>query len=210
MRGTDGGRPPGADLTEPAPLAPDRTIDLGGGLRGELDRGLTQIERVSLPVYRTPPDKLAIMQLYHELRGDVGFCINGRQFLGNTPTVVAGPATMMRFGVVAMGSLFHTFHLHGHRWILPGPHGTTPDVEQFSPMDTPVSQFEDTRTIGPANSLVFTIDGTSGSFMRAGGPAPLDSHGEWHMHCHVLEHMMNGMMEVKGRSANLGWFSYTP
>ena len=39
-------------------------------------------------------------------------------------------------------------------------------------MDTPVSQFEDTRTFGPANSFVFTIDGQSGSFMRAGGPGP--------------------------------------
>jgi plastocyanin len=93
-----------------------------------------------------------------------------------------------------MGSMFHTFHLHGHRWILPGPHGNTPSTQQFSPMDTPVSQFEDTRTFGPANSFVFTIDGQSGSFMRAGGPAPDSALGEWHMHCHVLDHMMSGMM----------------
>ena len=134
------------------------------------------------------------MQLYHDLFGVRGFCINGRQFLGNTPTVVAGPNSLMRFGVVSMGSDFHTFHLHGHRWILPGPHGTTPTAQQFSPMDTPVSQFEDTRGIGPANSLVFTIDGRSGSFMRAGGAAPNAPIGEWHMHCHVLNHMMQGMM----------------
>jgi len=42
-------------------------------------------------------------------------CMNGRQFLGNTPTVVGGPDTVMRFGVVGMGSESHTFHLHGHR-----------------------------------------------------------------------------------------------
>jgi hypothetical protein len=30
--------------------------------------------------------------------------------------------------------------------------------------------------------------------MRAGGPNPSDAKGEWHMHCHVLDHMMNGMM----------------
>jgi plastocyanin len=30
--------------------------------------------------------------------------------------------------------------------------------------------------------------------MRAGGPAPDAALGEWHMHCHVLNHMMTGMM----------------
>jgi plastocyanin len=57
-----------------------------------------------------------------------------------------------------------------------------------------VSQFEDTRVFGPANSFVFTIDEQSGSFMRGGGPSPDQALGEWHMHCHVLDHMMMGMM----------------
>ena len=100
----------------------------------------------------------------------------------------------MRFGVVGMGSEFHTFHIHGHRWILPGASGTTPNTIQNSPQNHPVSQFEDTRTFGAANSFVFTIEGAAGSFMRAGGPSPQLSKGEWHMHCHVLQHMMMGMM----------------
>lgn len=42
--------------------------------------------------------------------------INGRKFIGNAPTLVAGPSTKMRFGVVGMNDMmFHTFHLHGHR-----------------------------------------------------------------------------------------------
>ena len=57
-----------------------------------------------------------------------------------------------------------------------------------------MSQFEDTRTFGPANSFVFTIDEPSGSFMRAAVPGPDQALGEWHMHCHVLDHMMSGMM----------------
>jgi len=88
----------------------------------------------------------------------------------------------------------HTFHLHGHRWILPGPDGNDPIAIQGSPQNHPVSQFEDVRMFGPANSFVFTINGQSGSFMRAGGRAPDASLGEWHMHCHVLNHMMTGMM----------------
>ena len=100
----------------------------------------------------------------------------------------------MRFGVVGMGSMFHTFHLHGHRWIIPGPDGNTPAAIQSSVQNKAVSQFEDTRLFGPANSLVFTIQGQSGSFMRAGGPGSDESLGEWHMHCHVLNHMDTGMM----------------
>ena len=94
---------------------------------------------------------------------------------------------------------FHTFHLHGHRWTLNGPDGTVPAGNiQGSPQIRPVSQFEDTRTFGPANSFQFTIHQGS-SFMGAPPesapgstrPGPL---GEWHMHCHVLNHMMGGMM----------------
>src|SRR6476661_9443531 len=112
-----------------------------------------------------------------------------RKYLGNTPTLVAGANTRMRFGLVAMGNAdgFHTFHLHGHRWIIPGPDGTGPDAIQGSAQIRPVSQFEDTRTFGPANSFAFTIE--PNSFMRSEPPL-----GEWHMHCHVLTHMMDGMM----------------
>ena len=44
--------------------------------------------------------------------------------------------------------------------------------------------------------------------MRAGGPSPLQSKGEWHLHCHVLQHMMDGMMgslliKEENDSANL-------
>jgi plastocyanin len=120
--------------------------------------------------------------------------INGRVYLGNTPTIVAGFDTRMRFGVVGMGSDVHTFHIHGHRWVIPGPQGTTPTAIQGSAQVQAVSQFEDTRIFGAANSFAFTIDGKSGSFMRAGGPGQQDSVGEWHMHCHMLSHMMTGMM----------------
>jgi hypothetical protein len=88
--------------------------------------------------------------------------INGRTFMGNTPTMVGGRDTRMRFGVVGMGSDVHTFHIHGHRWIIPGPQGNTPVAIQGSPQVQAVSQFEDTRIFGAANSFAFTIDGKSG------------------------------------------------
>jgi plastocyanin/FtsP/CotA-like multicopper oxidase with cupredoxin domain len=171
-----------------------------GNLLLELDEKLARFVRFCFFTYRTPPTKGLYLQLFHTLTGapqttmGASMLINGRTFLGNTPTIVTGTSTRMRFGVVGMGSDTHTFHIHGHRWIIPGPHGNTPGTIQGSVMDTPVSQFEDTRIFGPANSFVFTIPGQSGSFMRAGGPGATEAVGEWHMHCHVLQHMMTGMM----------------
>jgi Multicopper oxidase len=151
-----------------------------------------------------PPARAQYLLLFHTLldpqRGALT-CINGRRFLGNTPTLIAGASTKMRFGVAGMGDArdgFHTFHLHGHRWVIPGPDGNkdagggnTPGANsiQNSAMIKAVSQFEDTKVFGPANSFVFTIREDAASFMRA-KPAL----GEWHMHCHVLDHMTQGMM----------------
>ncbi len=187
--------PPKAELRVGAPILA-RAIRRGD-LLVELDESLLRVARLCISRYRTPPGKAVYLQLFHSL-GDAGTCINGRKYLGNTPTVVAGPNTDMRFGVVGMGSEFHTFHIHGHRWIIPGPHGNNPGAIQGSIQDTPVSQFEDTRTFGPANSFVFPIQEGTG-FMRADPfthtpPLPASPVGEWHMHCHVLMHMGTGMM----------------
>ncbi len=198
----------GAELARPgepgigAPILA-RTIKQGNLLL-ELDEKLLSVIRLCFRFYVKPASKALYLQLYHTL-GAAGVSINGRKYLGNTPTLIARPrqgaepGTKMRFGVVGMGSLFHTFHLHGHRWILPGPTGTTLASIQTSVQHSPVSQFEDTRAFGPANSFVFTIDEDSGlpSFFRSEpstAPSPEPAIGEWHMHCHLLDHMMEGMM----------------
>ena len=176
----------------------DRLVQ-DGELLLEVDKNLQFFRRLCWHFYSAPPTQALYLQLYHEL-GNGGMHINGRKYLGNTPTLIAGRRTKMRFGVVGMGNMFHTFHLHGHRWVLPGPDGNKhvgggdtgePDTIQNSALVKAVSQFEDTKIFGPANSFVFTIHEDAGekSFMRA-EPAL----GEWHMHCHVLNHMETGMM----------------
>lgn len=190
-----------------------------GDLILELDPELRFIERFSLPFYRPPPRNALYLQLYHEMPG-VDVLINGRKFLGNAPTLVGGPNTKMRFGLIGMNNMvFHTFHLHGHRWVIPGPRGdhpgggNGPNAIQNSPLVQAVSQFEDTKSFGPANSFSFTIN--EGTFM--GGPIGL-ALGEWHMHCHVLMHMMSdlsgGMMGslliVQGGELALGLPSGEP
>jgi FtsP/CotA-like multicopper oxidase with cupredoxin domain len=61
--------------------------------------------------------------------------IDGRAFVGNTPIFRSKVGQTVQWDVMAMGSDFHTFHVHGHRWIAPGgvPH--------------------DTQTVGPAESF---------------------------------------------------------
>lgn len=190
-----------------------------GGLSLELDKDLGHIIRFCLPFYRPPPENALYLQLYHELPG-VGMLINGRKFLGNAPTLLGGPSTRMRFGLLGMNmAMFHTFHLHGHRWVIPGPAGDNPgggngpNAIQNSALVHAGSQFEDTRIFGPANTFTFTIK--EGTFMGAPIGAAL---GEWHMHCHVLMHMMSdlggGMMGsllvVQGGELALGLPSGEP
>jgi FtsP/CotA-like multicopper oxidase with cupredoxin domain len=61
--------------------------------------------------------------------------INGRAFIGNTPIFRAKVGQLVQWDVMGMGSDFHTFHVHGHRWIAPGGVPT------------------DTKTLGPAESF---------------------------------------------------------
>ena len=136
--------------------------------------------------YVPPPTRALYLQLYHELEGG-GMAINGRKYLGNTPTVIGGPETLMRFGLAAMNNeTFHTFHLHGHRW----PRQSLRTLAEGDSSSGTGRGFEDTRIFGPAESFQFSVQqgGQTGASPDGRGK------GEWHMHCHVLKHMMNGMM----------------
>jgi manganese oxidase len=60
--------------------------------------------------------------------------IDGRAFVGNTPIFRAKVGDLVQWDVMAMGSDFHTFHVHGHRWSIDG-------------------MSRDTQTVGPAESF---------------------------------------------------------
>jgi FtsP/CotA-like multicopper oxidase with cupredoxin domain len=76
--------------------------------------------------------------------------------------------------VIAHGELFHTFHLHGHRW-------ADTRTGYLSGLDdaTPVI---DNKTVGPADSFGFQVVAGEGV-----GP------GAWMYHCHVQSHSDSGM-----------------
>ncbi len=65
------------------------------------------------------------------------FAINGRTFVGNTPTIVADYGTRVRWYVfnLDLSMVWHNFHLHGQRW-------------RWG------NEWVDTRSLGPAESFV--------------------------------------------------------
>lgn len=64
-------------------------------------------------------------------------CINGRTFVGNTPTIVVESGKRIRWYVfnLDLGMMWHNLHLHGQRWKSGG-------------------KMVDTRSLGPAESFV--------------------------------------------------------
>jgi FtsP/CotA-like multicopper oxidase with cupredoxin domain len=92
----------------------------------------------------------------------------------DTPVFEAAEGQRVEFVVIAHGDLFHTFHLHGHRWV---------DNRTGIPVgpDDP-AQLIDNRTIGPADSFGFQVIAGEGV-----GP------GAWMYHCHVQGHSDAGM-----------------
>ena len=85
--------------------------------------------------------------------------------LWTNPTLVAELGEIDRFHVIGLGTAFHTFHMHAHRWL---DDGTTNVI--------------DTQTIGPLTKHVFTVKAGEGV-----------GEGDWMYHCHVFAHMQAGM-----------------
>lgn len=100
----------------------------------------------------------------------------------NTPVFRADQGQRVEFVVIGHGELFHTFHLHAHRWI-DNRTGYSSDLA-----DT--DQLIDNRDLGPADSFGFQV--IAGEHV---GP------GAWMYHCHVQGHSdagMSGIFMVRG------------
>ena len=91
-----------------------------------------------------------------------------------TPMPKVNLGERVEFVVIGHGELFHTFHLHGHRWAdNRGGFLTGPDDS---------SRIIDIKTVGPAESFGFQV--IAGEHV---GP------GAWMYHCHVQSHSDLGM-----------------
>jgi manganese oxidase len=83
--------------------------------------------------HERPPDRE--FEVVFSPFGQDFMAIDRRAFVGNTPVFHATVGQAVQWDVMAMGSDFHTFHVHDHRWVDPG--------------NVP----RDTRTVGPAESF---------------------------------------------------------
>jgi FtsP/CotA-like multicopper oxidase with cupredoxin domain len=115
--------------------SPSMTLSIEGGLYGALSI-LGRDEQA--------PDREFVVYLSSHL----GFMtIDGRAFVGNTPVFHAKVGDVVQWDVLAIGDDFHTFHVHGHRWLT---------------ADGP----RDTQVIGPAESYkIRWREDTSGTWL---------------------------------------------
>jgi FtsP/CotA-like multicopper oxidase with cupredoxin domain len=116
------------------------------------------------------------------------FCLNGRSFVGNTPTILAEAGQKIRWYVfnLDLGMMWHNFHTHGQRWHFAG-------------------EAYDGRSLGPAES--FVVETTAppvlllpADIAKAQDPEHRPKHakkyhvrGDFLVHCHVEMHMMAGL-----------------
>ncbi len=94
-----------------------------------------------------------------------------------TPTFKADAGERVEFVVIGHGNLFHTFHLHGHRWV-DNRTGFSSDISTEEPLI-------DNKDLGPADSFGFQV--IAGEHV---GP------GAWMYHCHVQGHSDAGMSGI--------------
>ena len=137
--------------------SPSMTTSIVGGLYGALS--------ILGPKEKAPDKEFVVYFESTKINTASGtqavWTINGRAFIGNTPTFHAKVGDVVQWDVLALGDDFHAFHVHSHRWIT---------------ADGP----RDVQTVGPAESFRF----------RWTENQP----GTWLYHCHVENHMMNGMI----------------
>jgi manganese oxidase len=103
-----------------------------------------------------------------------GITINKKK-APRTPVIEANQGERVEVVVIGEGELFHTFHLHGHRWA---------DNRTGVP-SSGAEQVIDNKTVGPADSFGFQL-------IAGDGVGP----GAWMYHCHVQSHSDVGMSGI--------------
>ena len=121
--------------------------------------------------------------------GALTYCLNGRAFVGNTPTIEADSGQRLRWHVVNLdiGSVWHNFHPHSARWSLPAPPGGAADVHGLSPAEG----FTVDTVVPPAVRLPCRLDELQCDPPEEACRVPVK--GDFLFHCHLEEHMMAGL-----------------
>lgn len=116
-------------------------------------------------------------------------CINGRGFVGNTPTIVGRTGQRMRWYVFNLDTspTWHNFHPHAMRWKFGGEHL---DIRSLGPAESFVVESE----VPPVLLLTADEEKAQQPEHRPPGAKLYRLKGDFLFHCHVHHHMMNGMV----------------
>jgi FtsP/CotA-like multicopper oxidase with cupredoxin domain len=117
------------------------------------------------------------------------YCLNGRAFVGNTPTIEVQPNDRLRWYVsnLDVGETWHNFHPHAGRWQVPSPPGGAADVHSLSPVESFV-----TDTLGP-EALRLPCELEELQCDPPEDACRVQIKGEFLFHCHLESHMMGGL-----------------
>ena len=129
------------------------------------------------------------------------YCLNGRSFVGNTPTIVAHAGQKIRWYVfnLDLGMGWHNFHVHGQRWKFAGE---TIDSRSIGPAESFVVE----TTAPPVILLPADIAATQEPKHRPKGARAYHLRGDFLFHCHVEMHMMQGLTGLV-RSTQIVWLT---
>jgi FtsP/CotA-like multicopper oxidase with cupredoxin domain len=118
------------------------------------------------------------------------FCLNGRAYVGNTPTIVCDSGEHLRWYLfnLDLGDIWHNFHPHSARWQLPVPSGGAGDVHSLSPVETFVTDTE----VPMAFRLPCILEDLQCDPPHDACRVRLK--GDFMVHCHIEQHMMQGLV----------------
>jgi plastocyanin len=116
-------------------------------------------------------------------------CINGRGFIGNSPTIVGRSGQRIRWYVFDLDTspTWHNFHPHAMRWKFGGEYL---DIRSMGPAESFVVETE----IPPVLLLTVEEERAQDPAHRPEGATLRNLKGDFMFHCHVHHHMMNGMI----------------
>ena len=103
--------------------------------------------------------------------------------LWTNPNLVTTEGKIYRVHVIGLGDETHAFHLHGHRW--------TEDINETADTEDII----DVKEITPLQRHTFVIKASDNDT----ADSTHDGNEGWMYHCHVLDHMkqgMTGMLQV--------------
>ncbi|MCB0632998.1 MAG: DUF1929 domain-containing protein [Lewinella sp.] len=128
-------------------------------------------------------------------------CINGRNFVGNSPTIVAPAGQRLRWYVFNLDTSqdWHNFHPHAMRWSFAGQ---TLDIRSMGPAESFIVEAE----VPPVLLLDSELRKVQDPETRPQDAQLYRIKGDYVFHCHVHHHLMNGMVGLV-RSVQSVWLT---